>query len=178
MASALKKLLKAKPTPDDVKRALKELDTDGPRGTVVLGHALIEDAMRSAIAFQARPLEEEEYNQLFRWIGPLSSMSAMTRVAHAFKIIGTKTRDDLDRLRELRNAFAHAQVILTFESEAVLTELMLFECLKKLAASELTKMDGRRLFKAIVRFYLIYFFSKVSPKLTPLTRGLTAGFDA
>jgi DNA-binding MltR family transcriptional regulator len=177
MASALKKLLKAKPTADDVKRALKELDTDGPRGTIVLGHALIEDAMRSAIAFHMRTLGEEEYNQLFRGTSPLSSMSAMTRVAFAFKIIGTKVRDDLDRLRELRNAFAHAQVILTFESEPVLAQLKHFECLKTLDASERDKMDGRRLFRAIIRLYLVYLLSKINPALTRVTGELIAGFD-
>jgi hypothetical protein len=177
MASTLKKLLKTKPTREDIQRALIELDTDGPRGAVVLGHALIEDAMRSAISHQMRPLREEEHSQLFRGTSPLSSASAMTRVAFAFKIIGSKARNDLDRLRELRNAFAHAQAILTFESEPVSAQLKMFECLKKLADSERNKMDGRRLFRMIIRFYLVYFLGKINPEILPLTRELTAGFD-
>jgi DNA-binding MltR family transcriptional regulator len=177
MASALKKILRAKSTKEDVQRALKELETDGPRGTVVLGHALIEDAVRSAIAHHMRPLNDGDFDQLFRGTSPLASLSAMTRVAYAFKIIGAKTKNDIDRLREVRNAFAHAQAILTFESKEVLEQLKLFECLKKMTENERSRMDGRRLFRTVIRFYLIYFLGKLNPDIGSKAANMMIGFD-
>jgi hypothetical protein len=109
LASALKRLLKEQPTLDDVTKAMEELNTDGPRGTVVLAGTLIDDLLRGAILYHMRPLKVEEHDSLFLSIGPLSGFSARIRIAYAFGIVGPSVRDDLDRLRELRNAFAHAR---------------------------------------------------------------------
>jgi hypothetical protein len=39
---------------------------------------------------------------------PLATFSAKIRLAYALSIFGSSTRDDLDTIREIRNAFAHS----------------------------------------------------------------------
>jgi DNA-binding MltR family transcriptional regulator len=128
-SSSLKSLLKTPPTLEDELKAMAELSTDGPRGAIILGSALVEDLLRSVIHYHMRSLKVEEFNQLFTGTAPLTSFSARTKVAYAFNLIGPKTRDDLDKLRELRNAFAHSQIILTFDTPEVISQLNSFNCI-------------------------------------------------
>src|SRR5437879_5516323 len=99
-------------------------------------------------------------NSLFVGCGsrnPLATSSALIKVGYAFKIIGLKAKRDLDKLRDLRNTFAHTHTILTFESEPVLNLLRTFECLDRIKGDTKKSWDGRKLFRTIIRFYLIYF---------------------
>ena len=65
------------------------------------------------------PLSETENEALFGRDAPLSSFSKLIRIAHAFGIIDAGIRRKCDCIREIRNAFAHSPIAVTFETPEV-----------------------------------------------------------
>lgn len=114
LSEALKKLLKGRPTDEEVATLFHEMLNDGARGCVLAGTSFIEDVLRGAIAFRFGHLSAKEMRDLFEGTAPLSTYSAKIKMAYAMGIIGKRTRHDLEKLRELRNAFAHSTRHLTF----------------------------------------------------------------
>lgn len=153
MTASLKNLLKKTPTVEDINAAIAEVRTDGPRGSVLLGCALIEDVLRGLILQRTISLKSAEYDQLFRGNGPLASFSAKIKLAYALHFIGPETRADLDKLRELRNAFAHTQLILNFETPEVVSLINGFNWLSTLSQDDLTT---REQFVAVIRILMIH----------------------
>jgi hypothetical protein len=161
MASALKKFLKERPSVDDIDAAMLHLGKDGSRGSVVLGCALVEDVLRLALLQRCISLSSDQHDRLFiGGLAPLGAFSSKIRVAHAFGIIGPGVRDDLDHLRELRNAFAHSRFLISLETPEVKEELLKFNCITKLEGKE--NMHALVLFNAAIRILLLHLVSKFS----------------
>jgi DNA-binding MltR family transcriptional regulator len=119
MASALKSLLKEKPTIEDIQRCVKELQTDGVRGVAVLACALLEDVLRLAILNKMVDLTKDEQDRLFVGITPIGTLSAKTQIAYAFGIIDPATRNDLNVMREIRNGITHTTLNITFDTPEI-----------------------------------------------------------
>jgi DNA-binding MltR family transcriptional regulator len=166
MASSLKKLLKKLPTSEDIDKALAEITTDGPRGAIIIGATLLEDALRVVIRRHMVPLKKEEADQLFTSTAPLATFSAKIKLAYALGIIGPKTRDDLDDIRELRNAFAHGKMVLKFETPEITETIKALNCLATLGKWSLTP---RLLYRGAVRLLLLHLTSKIdqNPDVPP-----------
>jgi hypothetical protein len=78
--------------------------------TVVVGGAILEFVLRDAIARHFRKdANQKEVSKLFKFEsnGPLSDFSSKIKLAYALGIGKEKTREDLDKIREIRNYFAH-----------------------------------------------------------------------
>jgi DNA-binding MltR family transcriptional regulator len=162
MASSLKKFLKALPTREDIDKALAEITTDGPRGAIIIGATLLEDALRVVIRRHMISLKKEEADQLFTGTAPLATFSAKIRLAYALGLIGPKTRGDLDNVRELRNAFAHGKMVLRFETPEVAEVINTLNCLTTLDKGEFTP---RLLYRAAIRILLLHLTSKLDEGL-------------
>jgi hypothetical protein len=89
------------------------------RSLAIIEAVNLEYAIESAISTQLN-LTKDRMEELF--IGenaPISTMSAKIKLAHAIRIFGSNTRSDLDRIRSIRNAFAHAQKLIGFKTPEV-----------------------------------------------------------
>ena len=78
--------------------------------TVVVGGAILEFALRDAIARHFRKdANQKSLSKLFKFEcnGPLSDFASKIKIAYALGIGKEKTRDDLDKIRDIRNYFAH-----------------------------------------------------------------------
>jgi hypothetical protein len=78
--------------------------------TVVVGGAILEFVLRDAIARHFRKdVNQKEISKLFKVEsnGPLNDFSSKIKLAYALGIWKEKTREDLDKIREIRNYFAH-----------------------------------------------------------------------
>jgi Mannitol repressor len=159
MASALKKLLRAKPTTVDIARATKEIETESARSAAVLGSALLEDVMRLVILTRMPDLGEPEQDVLFFGSGPLSTFSARIQVAYALGLIGKKARHDLNTIREIRNALAHTSTELNFETPEVATLCKGLHSLKAYPHGEIPT-HAQRMFAAVVQILLIHCVAK------------------
>jgi hypothetical protein len=97
--------------------ALDEAATGSPRLAAIVATALVEDALRWCLCGYFPTLDEGE---LFDKEGaPLSSFHAKIVIGHALGIYGEVTRDDLRRMKLIRNAFAHSPRAITFNTSEI-----------------------------------------------------------
>lgn len=176
MASALKKLVKEPPTKDDINRAVKELNTDGVRGCAVLAHALLEDMLRQCILANMTDLNKDEQDRLFVGSGPLSSFSSKIQLAYAFKIIGTKTRHDLDTIREIRNAIAHTSLKIDFDTPEVASLCAGLHCLNVAKESRDSNFTPRQKFVVATKILMIHFIGRWDGAEATASRGIPSEF--
>lgn len=102
--------------------ALDELDgAFSDHAIALMGASIVEKALEVAVLSQLIVLTADERSRLFDYDkrGPLSDLSAKIKIGYALGIFGHKTRDDLDAVRQIRNAFAHTLNVMTFEEDAV-----------------------------------------------------------
>src|SRR5882757_8440593 len=119
MGQSLKSFLAERPDNAEILDLFKEMLKDGPRGCVLSGVSLVDDALRGAIKFRFNHLSKKEMNALFDSAAPLSTFSGCIKLAYAMKVIGPMTRADLDTMRGIRNAFAHGIRKLHFDNGAI-----------------------------------------------------------
>jgi DNA-binding MltR family transcriptional regulator len=83
----------------------------------LLGSSYVEKALELSIKSRFLHLNKSEQEALFSFEkhGPLSDLSSRIKMAYALDIIGPRTRDDLEHMRTVRNAFAHALTPVGFE---------------------------------------------------------------
>jgi DNA-binding MltR family transcriptional regulator len=78
------------------------------REAVIVGCAMVEKGLEAALLRAFVELSKTERQALFEGTGPLASFSAKIKIANAIGTIGDDARNDLDRIRDVRNAFAHS----------------------------------------------------------------------
>src|ERR1019366_4248750 len=130
MSSSLKKFMRKRPDSSDLAKAIQELESDTPRAAAILAATLLEDILLLSLLSAMRPLSQEEEDRLFVGLAPLSSFSAKIQLGYAIKIYGSKTRHDLDTIREIRNAFAHVVTSISFDTTEISDRCTGFHCLK------------------------------------------------
>lgn len=82
------------------------------RGAAILLAANTEVALDHAIR---RIIDKERQSILFRSQGALSSLRNKIHFGYGLGLFGKETFDALEMIREIRNAFAHAQIPISFE---------------------------------------------------------------
>jgi hypothetical protein len=119
LTETLKSLLRRRLDETDILPILQEMREGADRSAALIGCTLVEMALYELLLSKCVGLTSTEDNQLFGTTAPLSGFSARTRTAYAFGFIGPNTRQHLDRLREIRNVFAHSPAIISFETPAI-----------------------------------------------------------
>jgi hypothetical protein len=113
----LKELSRAELNLGDLHRIEEELfGIEGDRALVISSVAFLEGALDRLHRSRLRQdLSKEELSRIFDFEGTLGSFSSKILMAYALNIIGPISRDNLDLLRHLRNAFAHSRRPLRFD---------------------------------------------------------------
>lgn len=119
---ALRDLSRA--TPNFAER-LESMDVDrlqsiDDRAMAIIDSADLERSLERALESRMRPLSKAEFRNIF--VGenaPLVSFSAKTKIAHAFGLIGPRTVSELDKIRTIRNQFAHSPKPISFKTHSV-----------------------------------------------------------
>jgi hypothetical protein len=94
--------------------------TESDRGCALIAGSLAENSLQYIIRVRAFQLRQNEIDEIFGYEAPLGSFSAKVKVAHALGMIDNDLRSDFDRIREIRNAFAHSRVSITFRTPCVM----------------------------------------------------------
>ena len=121
----LKKLADEIPSDSAIRLVLQHLEPDhidfSDHAIAMIGASVVDKALEVSILTRMRPMDEEERKRLFRYDhnGPIADFSARIKVAHALNIFGSKTRTDLNLIREIRNAFSHAVKFIRFDNPEV-----------------------------------------------------------
>lgn len=90
-----------------------------PRAAVLVIVSQLETALERALLTKLSGLDSQNYERLFGEHQPLSNFYLQIWVASAVGLFGCNTRADLEELRHIRNAFAHASRHVDFSTKAV-----------------------------------------------------------
>jgi hypothetical protein len=89
------------------------------RGAAILLACNTEIGLRYAIKRHLVPIEDEDTERTLFHSGPLRSFDAKIRMGYVMRLYGDQTRNNLDCIRFVRNAFAHATIPISFDTPEV-----------------------------------------------------------
>jgi hypothetical protein len=106
--NALAYLSRQEPTPDYFVAFQQEISAEkNDRGAVILLACNVEICLRFAIS-RNLTTSIDAYRDLFHSGGPLRSFEAKIRIGYNMGLFREQTKHNLDRIKAIRNAFAHA----------------------------------------------------------------------
>jgi len=107
----------------DFSGALQEISEAPDRVTAIVGAAVVEDALRWALnSFFMLQISEQEDRELFEDDGILSSFYAKILMGFALGLFREAARNDLIKIKNIRNAFAHVPRSISFETTEIVSE--------------------------------------------------------
>jgi len=110
---------------EDLPALAEELLNGNDRSAALIGCAMIETALLSAITSRFISMEESEYEALFfSPTAPLSNFSSRIKLGRAIAIYGSQLHTVLDTIRRVRNTFAHSVRPLKFSHELIEAEVL------------------------------------------------------
>ena len=110
---------------DQAEAYLEQLRDSSDRVSTLIASMLVDDALRIGLSNYII----QDRDRMFADRGLLSSFDSRIRFAHGLGMIDDKARDDLDLIREVRNAAAHAMLEFSFEDPAIANVCELFYAL-------------------------------------------------
>ena len=125
LVKRLRKLAELIPDDNTVRETLQALEPDdapvADHAIAMIGVSILERALEIAIRSRLIPLTPDERKRLFKFEnhGPLSNFSDRIKMAYALNLIDSETRDELDLIRAIRNAFAHSTQLITFNTAEI-----------------------------------------------------------
>lgn len=122
----LRTLARQQGTVEDIAEFTRQLNNElNDRGSPLLAVTNADVALSQAL-YQCLRIGEAERDDIDKPGGPLETFSQRITMGRALKIYGPDTEYNLDLLRLIRNAFAHAHVPITFETKEVAAAIGLF----------------------------------------------------
>lgn len=111
------------PEHEEVERILLNLATSDDRTAAIVGASLVESALQQRLvqSFDSRAKDLEL--RLFEDRGPLSDFNSKILIAQAFSVVPDRLADDMQRIRKIRNCFAHARLDVRFDEPLVAQEV-------------------------------------------------------
>jgi hypothetical protein len=106
-------------TEEATKAWVDGLANETDRAVIIVCTTIVEDALSAAIKARMPHLTSGEIKGLFGLDRAFGTFSRLIDVAYALQIIRQRERDSCHLLRELRNAAAHAQVHLDFDTPEI-----------------------------------------------------------
>lgn len=87
----------------------------------IIGASLVERALEVAIVARFVPLDKDNRKRMFSYEqkGPLADLGARNRMGFALGLYGEPTFKDLEKIREIRNLFAHSASLHKFSDRPV-----------------------------------------------------------
>ena len=104
-------------TDDEWQQMFAAMETGSDRETAILAAAYLEETLKLALSCA---FVENTHQAMFEGAdAPLNTFAAKIRLAEALAIVGPRTKSRLDKIRKIRNAFAHSLLPFSFEEEAI-----------------------------------------------------------
>jgi len=105
---------------DDFARALIHQRHMTHSGIVIATAAILDVQLERALKRGMQPLSKGLYERLFDSFRPLSTFSSKIIMAYALGIVSVEIFEELEKIRRIRNAFAHSSEILNFSSPQII----------------------------------------------------------
>jgi hypothetical protein len=125
----IKELQKEIPSNTDVGRRLAKALVAVDYEAAMLSANLLEYMLKQAITTKFILLGKDHLESIFSdgGNGPLSTFSAKIKLAYALGIVSAETRVQIERIREVRNHFAHHKDKVSFKHPSVISVCSLFK---------------------------------------------------
>lgn len=104
---------------EDWTALVQEIRSTSDRGATIIIASHIEDQLATAIEHCLKQKDDDTLSCLYERDGALSTMFSTIHLAYAMGIIDSTMRKDLDIIRRIRNAFAHAKRPVTFQTPEI-----------------------------------------------------------
>jgi hypothetical protein len=137
---------------------MAELSSEKPRSAAIVAAAYLEDVATLTLLTKMVPLSNNEHDSLFSGSAPLSPFSAKIQMLYAMGIIGKKIKHDLEAIKEIRNAFAHAKMSIDFDTPAIAAKLKGLHCLS--LGGDAENLSSRQRFVSGAQILLIHLICK------------------
>jgi hypothetical protein len=124
---------------EDFESYLQEIGDKSDRACALVTAAALDHVMIELIRTKFNKLEDDDDAAIFFGeAAPVGTFAARTMLSFAFGFIDQSQKSDLDSIRRIRNAFAHAAASVRFD-----TKLIANEC-DKLKNFQATNRDGEK----------------------------------
>lgn len=140
--ASIKSLIRQEPSLADLFYADHAKNSADDRSLAIVQTSYVERTLEDVILLHMVRLNKDEFNGLFDGAGPLSSFSAKTKVAYALGYIGKNTRAELDRIRAIRNVFAHSRLNLRFDTPEIRSECEKLKTAARMRQPDVWKRAG------------------------------------
>jgi DNA-binding MltR family transcriptional regulator len=107
---------------DELATVLKEAETGPDRYAAIIIATVLEGALDQLIFQKLKVFDRKIIAGLYEESGPMSNFSSKIKLGFVLKLFDEITRDNLDCIRRIRNAYAHAQVHLLFTTPQIVKE--------------------------------------------------------
>jgi hypothetical protein len=108
------------PTPEELKAFFDSVKDMENRAVALILSSLTDNLLEACIAMRFVRLGKKRFDKMFREQGaPLGTFSAKIATGFALGIINSELRSQLDRIRHIRNAFAHAMLVVSFDEPMI-----------------------------------------------------------
>ena len=111
------------PEPEEFDRLMLRLAHEDDRTAAIVGASFVESSLEYLLVSSFKVREVDLNQKLFENRGPLSDFNSKILVAQAFDVISGKLAADIQRIRRIRNCFAHARLPVTFDEPVVAKEV-------------------------------------------------------
>lgn len=144
----LRDLMRATPSLEELSALRDQLIDDHSPAIVraIIGQSLIENDLDDLLRDHFHRSDDRTWAMLTQDNGPISAFHSKAVAAYAFGICDDAIFDAINRVRKIRNYFAHSKVPSSFDQQAIREEF------RKLAAPDHKKKGLCRLFD-LVRIY-------------------------
>ena len=111
------------PEHEEVEQILLKLADSDDRTAAIVGASLVESALQQRLvqSFDSRSKGLEQ--RLFEDRGPLSDFNSKILIPQAFAVVPDRLADDMQRIRKIRNCFAHARIDVRFDEPLIAKEV-------------------------------------------------------
>jgi len=159
-------MAKKRKTPPDVgslRKAIARFTKQADRGTALVAAAWLDDALEACIRAAFRP-DKNTVDDIFRPDGPLGSFSARIKLAYLLDLVEGTARKDLDRIRRIRNDFAHSRGDLRFTTATIRDSCAQLHGAKACRLGSWTLRSPKQKFVVTVYFLAEYLISLTEPR--------------
>jgi hypothetical protein len=157
MASFSKKLLKELPPKEKMEDIFMEAFSGSDHGTVLSAVAYLDHSLELLFKASFRKLDKDEAIRMFDGAANaiLGTTSNKIRMAYAMRLIDKRTYDDLMRMNDIRNVFAHTLHSVSFDTPAIKEDCDHFDLPSQTSGVYVPPKTPRdRFFHAVIRAYL------------------------
>jgi DNA-binding MltR family transcriptional regulator len=92
-------------------------------GDILTISAILENQLRSVLDSHMPHPSKKLTDKLYDASGPLATFSAKIKIAQAFGIIPAELAAELDKIKGIRNTFAHTDKAISFETPEVISDV-------------------------------------------------------